>query len=826
MTSNKKFYYALAPGVEIIPLDENKLLFRSDTLAIKLDGRSTKFFLEKIVPLINGSYTLREIVAQVPQVPAEELEGYLKSLVNAGVIRHIEQAVDSSEKKYNRIGPFLALIDNLGLSPIEIQERLAKLKIAIVGLEAHGSHLASLLSQYGVGQLTLLDPGLVKPGHLSLASHFNFDSLGLPRQEALKAKLDKQSTQTEIVVNHEEITIDTISSIAANVDMLVGCFDKGFISTNYWINEASLKHNIPSIYGEIREHIGFAGPLVLPEQSACYMCYRMRSIANSTDYELAMSYEEFLDQKKEPTLHLRPIIPSLPPFVASLVATEMINLLLGLSQPTLADQIMSFNALTLQTQRHPILHKPDCPVCRQKKNWVRNHLDYTALSNKKHKQGNPLAAAPYLISKQTGIVQNFQILPKNKTEPFLPYIVRAQLGNHQFRNDWDENNVVASGKGVTLDAAKTSALGEAVERYSSSVWVPEEIHFAKRCELKGPSLDPNELVLYLPEQYEHLNYVPYSDDKIIGWVQAYSLVSEKSIFVPATAVFMNYEARYAEEYIAQMTSNGLATGPTLLDAIINAAEEVLERDAFTIFWLNRLEPQRIDPWTLPDKESIILCNAYQRRGIETELYHLPTDHPWPVFMALGVKVDQSLDGPAVVVGLGADLEASKAAKQAILEIGQIRPALRYRMRQQENRERLDYLLKDPCRVAVLEDHDLLYATPQTIGAFNFIRSQPLIEFDWNQYPSLSTVDKLGLLLRYLKEQESGDLIYFNLTSSDMSPFDLYTVRAILPGFQPIHFGWKERRLAGKRLYEIPYKIGQRSAFSTPAEINLAPHPLP
>ena len=83
-----------------------------------------------------------------------------------------------------------------------------------------------------------------------------------------------------------------------------------------------------------------------------------------------------------------------------------------------------------------------------------------------------------------------------------------------------------------------------------------------------------------------------------------------------------------------------------------------------------------------------------------------------------------------------------------------------------------------------------------------------------------------MLLNYLESQEKGDLIYYNLTPPDMSRFNLYTVRVILPDFQPIHFGWNERRLAGRRLYELPYQLGQSPAPTTPATLNPDPHPLP
>ena len=59
----------------------------------------------------------------------------------------------------------------------------------------------------------------------------------------------------------------------------------------------------------------------------------------------------------------------------------------------------------------------------------------------------------------------------------------------------------------------------------------------------------------------------------------------------------------------------------------------------------------------------------------------------------------------------------------------------------------------------------------------------------------------------------------------MRAFGLHTVHAILPDFQPIHFGWKEPRLAGERLYDLPRRLGLRPDRATRADLNDDPHPL-
>jgi ribosomal protein S12 methylthiotransferase accessory factor len=83
-------------------------------------------------------------------------------------------------------------------------------------------------------------------------------------------------------------------------------------------------------------------------------------------------------------------------------------------------------------------------------------------------------------------------------------------------------------------------------------------------------------------------------------------------------------------------------------------------------------------------------------------------------------------------------------------------------------------------------------------------------------------------LRFLADhfrRANTDLLYFNLTSADLHEFGVYAARVIIPGFQPIDFGWKERRLGGERLYQLPQRLGLRSRRQTLEELNPEPHPI-
>lgn len=421
-----------------------------------------------------------------------------------------------------------------------------------------------------------------------------------------------------------------------------------------------------------------------------------------------------------------------------------------------------------------------------------------------------------------GVVRSLERVHKDLSEPKLPYIYRAEISNHRFLDADDEAFIVASGKGFSTDMARLSAMGEAVERYASSSWGEDRIIRGTADDLDIAHLNPSRLVLFTQAQYRTLKYAPYTHGSSLGWVPMRALGSSENIAVPALAVLMAYETQGTEPFLFPITSNGLAAGPTLASAILNGAYECIERDAFLATWLNRLSVARVDPSDHPDPDVRSLITAYERRGVDLELYHLPTDNGVEVFMGIGVKFGEA-DGPTAVVGLGADHDPVNAARSALIEVCQVRPSLRMRMRTGKTMARLRELCSNPMLVTELEDHDLLYADPSMLPAFDFLRNQPAEAFDWKVPPKVDPAETLERLTGRLVENGT-DLLYANLTTDDISPLGAHVARIVIPDYQPMHFGVNERRLAADRLYKLPEVLGL-GAHTTSETLNPLPHPL-
>jgi ribosomal protein S12 methylthiotransferase accessory factor len=809
LTSDRRF--KLAPGIELVRVSEGRYTLRSEFDAVELSGDAAADLAENVLAGLHEPVGLDEIRERLPGYSLESITNQLEALAGHGLVVEVSNSIETAPR------PMAALLETMGRDADNTARVLQNATVAVFGLEAHGAHLARMLAQIGIGTVRLVDPFAFEEGHLALTPVTETGMIGRARQDAVAGLLTTFGGRTELM-GRDDLDAAAVRDVVAGCDLVFGCWDQAFGAATHWLNRAALDTGVPSLFGELRATTTLAGPLYLPSLSACWMCYRMRGVACAPDFEQAIAFEEHLDRARRPSLVSRATIPILAEVLASTMAMEALRLLTGIHPPVLVDNVSEYDAITNDTETHPVLVVPDCPVCSKKKP-ARTQPALDELIAHAPPPTDLTLIADRLVDARTGIVSQFGAVPRDPSEVPIPYVWRARLANHKFLSEHDEERATCSGKGMTRSRAWASCLGEAVERYSGATWRLDELVIAARRGLDGRSLDPRDLVLYADDQYASLAYARYHDDAELAWVRARSLVVGDEVWVPAVAVLMDYPVQSPDEYLFPITSNGLAAGPTPHESVLNALTEVLERDATLITWLNRLPGHPHDAGQHPDEDVRHLARLYRRRGIELSLIEVPTDHPVSVFLGIALMTGDG-DGPSAAVGLGADLDPIAAARKAALEVGQVRPSIRRRARM-VSPERVDELAADPLQVTSLEDHALLYAHPSTAGEFRFLFGDAR---PWEPRPRTDPADALRLIVEHFGAV-GQDALYVDLTPPDMASLGVYTARVVVPGFQPIWFGRGERRLGGRRLFEFPFDRGLRPTTTERSDLNPMPHPI-
>jgi ribosomal protein S12 methylthiotransferase accessory factor len=425
-----------------------------------------------------------------------------------------------------------------------------------------------------------------------------------------------------------------------------------------------------------------------------------------------------------------------------------------------------------------------------------------------------------LVDPRVGIVRSCRRVAKDWREPPRPLIYQSILSNFDYRTPAHTERMT-SGKGLTHRDAERGAIVEALERYCAQQQRPGALAYGRASSLESPSIAPEEFVLYSDRQYDspefrHRRPVP---DEEFTWVRGNLLASGEEVFAPASLVYMNFAGPGGRERLTSPNSSGLAGGIDVPSAVLAALYELVERDAFVVAWLTRLAAPRID-FSDSSGAASEIRRHYERFGVETLAFDLTTELDIPVVMAVGFDRSGSL--PAATVGLGCDLAPATALDRAVMEVVQVRSGTVPAYRGEQPPDRIERY-ED---VRTLDDHAVFAADPEHLAEFDFLVDGAVTRAltDLPDRRSGSVESDLDFCRQRL-EASGCKVGYVDLTQPDLEAFGIHVVRGIATGLQPIHFGFGEERLGGRRLFAMPRLLGHTTADLSEDDLNPCPHPV-
>ena len=265
----------------------------------------------------------------------------------------------------------------------------------------------------------------------------------------------------------------------------------------------------------------------------------------------------------------------------------------------------------------------------------------------------------------------------------------------------------------------------------------------------------------------------------------------------ASLVYLVHPVPPPEDFSAPASSNGLAAGPTLEAAILAGICELMERDALLVAWMNRLPAIELD---LNSAGNLVtgIQKHYRHFSVDVRAFLIPSDLPAAVVLAL--SCDDDAHKPAQVVGMGCHPAPAIALTKALFEMCQGRPSESKRFMDKPPRGRLNQYSD----VKTLDDHSAFASLPEQRKEFSFLWERG-IKARISDLPNPSRSDA-ALDLEYCvgKLVALGERIaYVDLTMPDIAGHGFHVVRTLITGLQPIHFGYGEERLGGRRLFELP-----------------------
>lgn len=226
---------------------------------------------------------------------------------------------------------------------------------------------------------------------------------------------------------------------------------------------------------------------------------------------------------------------------------------------------------------------------------------------------------------------------------------------------------VHHGKGSTLDAAKASAVMEAVECFhAESIVLPLRRASYAALSAAADALDPATLPRCAGRAY--------ADERLL-WIAGSDLLSGRTLWLPYELVSADFtEPSPTAAGLFQATTNGLASGNHWLEAVLHALYEIVERDAVALW---RALPERaqdacaLDPTAVDGPLGRRLLAKFARADVTVRLWDVTSDIGLPAFVCLAASPDAA-HAVEPEVGSGCHADRDIALSRALTEAAQTR----------------------------------------------------------------------------------------------------------------------------------------------------------
>ena len=738
----------LAPHLKFHDIGDHNVLLVSESFNTLLRG---KLYCD-LIPLVDGCNSLDSILSSL------ESKHDFASLLTAIVSLSTKGYIVSADHSLNTSAA--AYWSSLGASPRWVEKRLAD---SCVSVNEDQEDLARLLNEAGVST-------------------------------------DKKSSNLSVTVCDDYLAEDLQETNQTNHDQ-----------------------KIPWMLVRPRGIEILFGPIFNAEKNGpCWMCLAHR-------LHLHKEVHNFLrhslgEDRAFKAFATEPIVRQ---SVIAFVASEIVKWLVLHEFAPLHQHSVSLNVDTLSLSQHRVLRRPQCTVCGDPElyNPNRKPVPITLKSSPKISRNSggvhaiepeeTLAKYRHLVSPVSGVVSWLR-RSTDETDSYLHvYWAGSNFGarGRSLSSLRRSLRSKSAGKGSTKEQSKVSALCEAVERFSGSIDGSEISIRKKFVELTRDeeAIHPNDVQLFSDYQFDNAqeinalghpyNVIPRRFDETadVNWTPVWSFTQERERFLPTTMLYsMPSELRSPNDRIAD--SNGCAAGNTLEEAILQAFYELVERDAFAIWWYNCIQVPAVDIASFNEEYLVTASEYYNQRERDLWMLDVSSDIDVPTFVAVSRRVNS--DSEDIIYGAGTHSDPEIAALRAVCELNQCLSWLPNGTNG-NNRPKID----DPValhwwQTARLEDCSWLVPSEHMRTA--------------RDYTTIDTEDMRDDIehCRTLVEAKGLEFMVLNQTRPDIG---MPVVRVIVPGMR--HF-WA--RFAPGRLYDVPVDMGWIKRGFDESELNQNP----
>jgi bacteriocin biosynthesis cyclodehydratase domain-containing protein len=532
------------------------------------------------------------------------------------------------------------------------------------------------------------------------------------------------------------------------------------------------------------------GPVFHPGESACWTCLFDRMIRNR-------EIKGFLERGSARAVAVSPLVRrTFGQSAIQFAAVEIAKAIASGFRTDLRDHIASFDLLGANIAKHYVARRPQCPTCGSRKlqnprrapqpveigpgaTLIMTSGGYRTVSSR-----TTVARFRKHVSPLTGVVSKLERiqadLPMN-TSFFAQHNFSAPAQSlDQLRSGLSGGSF---GKGSTAEQGEASALMEAIERYSG-IFQGDEIRLTRRFTdfPEGDALLPNDVQLFSETQFQtrHSHQPdgsqpvpdPVDPSAKIEWSPVWSLRDQRLKYLPTGLMYFFYRDFHTD-------SNGCAAGNTLAEAIVQGFLELVERDAYAIWWYNRLRRAAVDLSHFDDSYVRDIQTQFADAGRKLWVLDVTSDLGIPTYVAIMHWMQNGQEN--IEFGSGAHFDRRIALLRSLTELTQF---LSIGMMGGASGEKPTLDGVTPLR---LEEYPFLIPSNNPI-----VPPAPGLKVHDNTREQVNACVDIASRAGY-------DFLVLDQTRPDV---EVPVVRVIVPGLR--HF---YRRFGPGRLYDVPVKQG-------------------
>jgi ribosomal protein S12 methylthiotransferase accessory factor len=339
------------------------------------------------------------------------------------------------------------------------------------------------------------------------------------------------------------------------------------------------------------------------------------------------------------------------------------------------------------------------------------------------------------------------------------------------------------GKGSTAEQGEASALMESIERYSG-IFQGDEIRATRQFGdfAPGEALLPNDVQLFSEAQFKNRflqqpddsHPVPEPFDPLAKteWSPVSSLRDKRFKYLPTGLLYFFYGGFHTD-------SNGCAAGNTRDEAIVQGFLELIERDAYAIWWYNRVQRAEVDLEQFDDFYVRDLQTQFAEAGRKLWVLDVTSDLGIPTYVAIMHWMQNGHEN--IEFGSGAHFDRRIALLRSLTELTQF---MSVGMMGGASGEKPSLDGVTPLR---LEDYPFLIPSDRPV-----VPPAPSLKLHNNTRDQVIACVEIAARAGY-------DFLVLDQTRPDV---EVPVVRVLVPGLR--HF---YRRFAPGRLYDVPVKLG-------------------